>query len=86
MGAFIGVLFFLMIVAIITTIGEAIERKREKEEMPLYNVYKWTREDGGAWVFCKSFTSYNNAFRYQRKLAKNGYLTDIEVIGDINRW
>lgn len=86
MGAFIGIWFFLLILTIIIAIGEAIERKREKEEMPLYNVYKWTREDGGAWVFCKSFTSYNNAFRYQRKLAKNRYLTDIETIENGNRW
>lgn len=79
MGAFIGVMFFLTTVAIITTVGEAIERRREKEKMPVYNVYKWTREDGGVWVFCKSFTSYEAAFRYQRKLAKNGYLTAIEA-------
>ena len=86
MGAFIGIWFFLMAVTIIIAIGEAIERKREKEETPQYNVYKWTREDGGAWAFCKSYTSYDNAFRYQRELAKNGYLTDIEIIENESRW
>lgn len=87
-----GALAVLLLWGVLVALSEGIafllkkQSKKEKATKTRYIVYRWTSEDGGAWAFCKSFTSYNNAFRYHRKLAKNGYLTDIEVIEDGNRW
>lgn len=87
-----GALAVLLLWGVLIALSEGMaflrkkQSKKEKATKTRYIVYRWTSEDGGAWAFCKSFTFYDNAFRYQRKLAKNGYLTDIEVIGDGNRW